>query len=342
MKYELMTASRMAALAACPRKHYWRYERKLRAIRDAAPLRFGTAWHAALEQRFRGASYEDSLAAALGTSTEIDEYEAATLQGLLSAYWSVYGEAETGVTGVQPEVPFETKIEGTRMFHAAGKIDGIGFAPDGRMVLVEHKTVGEDISPTSDYWQRLLRNDQLCQYIDGVRGLYSREIDAIVYDVVRKPIIKPAENVPFVDEHGLKIVIGADGNRVFKKNGEPKQTADKEKGEYVYGAKETPEAYAQRICDDACARPEFYFARKEVAVTHDALDEFLKNRLELVRLVRHFRRRRYWPTAHSPVSCRLCEFAGFCLNGANPAEGEPPPEGYQYVEDPHTELEAAK
>jgi hypothetical protein len=338
MNKELLTASRMAALMACPRKHYWRYERKLRAVRDSAPLRFGTAWHRALEARFAGSGYEEALRLALETSAEIDPYEAATLQGLLSAYWHHYGHAETGVTGVQPEIGFDSSIEGTRKFAAAGKIDGVGFTPDGRLVLVEHKTVGEDISDTSDYWQRLLRNDQVCQYVLGASALYGREIDSIVYDVARKPVTKPAENVPFVDEKGLKIVLDANGDRVFKKNGEPKQTADKEKGEYVYGAKETPEAYAQRICDDACARPEFYFARKEVAVTHDALEEFKANRLELVRLIQHYRRRKYWPLAHGAMTCRFCEFAGFCLMGHAPAEGEPAPDGFEYVDDPNTEL----
>ena len=337
MSKELLTASRMACLMACPRKHYWRYERKLRAVRDAAPLRFGTAWHKALEARFNGQGYEDCLAAALETSNEIDPYEAATLQGLLSAYWQHYGPAETGVTGVQPEVGFDAAIDGTRRFVAAGKIDGVGFAPDARLVLVEHKTVGEDISDTSDYWQRLMRNDQICQYVLGASAFYGREIDTVIYDVARKPLTKPADNVPFVDENGLKIVIGADGNRVMKKNGEPKQTADKEKGEYVMGAKETPEAYAQRICDDACARPDFYFARKEIAVTHDALEEFKANRLEIVRLIQHYRRRNYWPLNHGPMSCRLCEYAAFCLMGHAPAVGEAP-EGFRIADDANEEL----
>ena len=51
MHKELMTASRMNTLLSCPRKHYWRYEVGMSRVTDAAALRFGTAWHAAMEAR---------------------------------------------------------------------------------------------------------------------------------------------------------------------------------------------------------------------------------------------------------------------------------------------------
>jgi len=60
---ERMTASRMAALLGCPRKHYWRYEAGLPPVAEGHALRFGSARHAAMEARWQWA-----VAVAVGSS----------------------------------------------------------------------------------------------------------------------------------------------------------------------------------------------------------------------------------------------------------------------------------
>jgi len=88
---ELLTASRMTSLLACPRKHYWRYECGLRRVESADALRFGSAWHRAMEALSLGQCPEDAYRAALGEARDIDELAAATLWGLLAGYAALYG-----------------------------------------------------------------------------------------------------------------------------------------------------------------------------------------------------------------------------------------------------------
>jgi hypothetical protein len=72
MMKELLTASRMAALLACPRKHFWRYELGLRRTVDADALRFGSAWHRAMEARWSGADISAAFVAGVGDKSEVN------------------------------------------------------------------------------------------------------------------------------------------------------------------------------------------------------------------------------------------------------------------------------
>ncbi len=87
---ELLTASRMAALLVCPRKHFWRYELGLRKQIDADALRFGTAWHTSMEARWTGADVEAAFSAAVEDKTDLDEVQLATLSGMLAGYYTCY------------------------------------------------------------------------------------------------------------------------------------------------------------------------------------------------------------------------------------------------------------
>ena len=95
---------------------------------------------------------------------------------------------------------------------------------------------------------------------------------------------------------------------------------------------ETPEAFAQRLAEDTQARPEFYFARREVPILEDDIEEFTIQRLELSRLILNFRaasrkaRRpeQAWPRHLTELQCRTCDFASFCLQNIVPDPALPP------------------
>ncbi len=283
---QLLTASRMACLLACPRRHFWRYEIGLTRTVGAPALRFGSAWHRAMEARWRGDAYEFALAAAVGIAPEVDELQAATLAGLLSAYYARY--ADDPVRDLQPEIEFSEPIRYSRDFRAAGKIDGLGAHRDGRAVLVEHKTTSENVAPDSDYWLRLRADKQIAQYVLAARGL-GRDVELVLYDVVRKPAIRPKQN-------------------------------------------ETDEDFGRRLADDAKARPEFYFARREVPVIDQDLAEFAIERRQIGRLIARLRREERalerrehaWPRNIGSLSCARCDFESFCLQNLSVDPAHPP------------------
>jgi hypothetical protein len=283
---EMLTATRMGTVLACPRKHYWRYEVGLHAVTDGMALRFGTAWHKAMEMRWQGLGFEDALVAA-GDGTNFDEITIATFGGLLSAYYARYADSEI-VKELHAEVEFRLPLAGSRTFDAAGKIDGLGVLHDGRLALVEHKTCGTDIGPESDYWLRLRFNQQVYQYVLAARAL-GWDVQIVIYDATRKPAIRQKQG-------------------------------------------ETASEFGERLAADAMARPEFYFARREVPILDQDLAEFEVQRLALSRQILFFRsggRRARPPGAGgapncNEMTCKFCEFEGFCMQNISVDPGAPP------------------
>lgn len=337
---QLITASSLNSIANCGREYYYRYVLGLRPIEDNINLRIGTAWHNAMEARWQGKPYEESLEICVDKAADLDEHTLASLSGLLAGYYQHYG-AVTEPETLMIEQEFKYKIAGSLTFASAGKIDCLIRTGEKTFSLLEHKTTAEDISDSSFYWDRLRYNVQLFQYILGVRSL-GYTVDKIIYDVTRKPTIQPRQSVPKLDEHGLKIVQDEAGNRVFNANGAPRQTGDTKQGYTVLTAPETPEEYATRLFEDTKERPEFYFQRKEIAVLEQDIEVFQDERLEKCKQILHLQNRAKkvgdaaWTRNVTYFGCRICAYNAFCLQGVAVDAGNPPP-GFE-IGQKHSEL----
>lgn len=328
-----LTASSMACALRCPRRYFYENILGLKVAMPSEALRIGTAVHNAGEARAHGKDFAGQYAAAL-EGTRLDEWMAARVFGIVGAYDRTYGETEDrDYAAMNPEVEFTDPIDGSRTFVQRGKVDGLAVLRDGRRVNWERKTTSDDLAETGDYWQRLRLNHQLLAYA-AWEFRATGELPTCVYDVIRKPMLQPKANVPELDETGLPIVLDAAGNRCVKRDGTPKKTADAAKGERVAGHPETPDEYGARILDAMSSEAERYFARREVAITADMLEEFHRERLGVCRMLLHFaaeaRKAKLpeyaYPRSCSPDNCRNCAFAGFCLerlhvDAANPPEG---------------------
>lgn len=346
MASELLTASRMDTLLSCQRRHYWSYEVGLKAVTDAKALVFGAAWHAAMEARWQGMAFEDALKAATKGVTDFDEYAMATLSGMLAGYYSRYADCEI-VKVLHPEIEFRLPIEGSRTFDSAGKIDGLAVLTDERQCLFEHKTTSDSLDADSDYWTRLRFNLQIYQYVQAARSL-GWNIELAIYDVARKPSIAPKQ-VPTLDEQGRKIVLDANGERVMKANGEPRETGDAAKGYTLQSSIETPEQFADRLAADIAERPDFYFARREVPILDQDMQEFEVQRYELGKLILSLRQaekrcpdrpERAWARNVNMMTCRMCPYTSFCLQNIS-VNLQQPPAGFA-VGVKHQELAATQ
>lgn len=332
-----LTASRMNCWLRCQRQHYWQFEVGLRKTQTALALAIGSAWHRAMQARWRGATYDQALGEALPEGVELDEYVAATIAGLLLAYYRHWGGDNRNVK-MHTEMQFKLPLVGSLTFSLEGKIDRLGVLEDGRHTLVEYKTTGESLTPDSNYWLRLRFNVQLSQYFLAARAS-GWDVEVVIYDVVRKPSIKP-KFVEDVDEEGQKIVVDAEGKRVFiekgKNKGKPRQTADKAKGYVVKGHTETPEEYGERLAADCIARPDFYFARREVPVMEDDLEEFRVQRLHIAESISFCRQRQKrvrrpedaWPRNVGEQNCNFCAYNSFCLQNLK-VDLNNPPSGFE-------------
>lgn len=332
----------MACALRCPRRYFYDNVLGLKLITPSEALRIGTAVHNGGEARAKGADFAGQYAAAV-TGTRLDEWMAARVFGILGAYDHTYGEIEDrDYAAMNPEVEFADAINGSRTFEQRGKIDGLAVLKDGRRVNWERKTTSDDLADTSDYWQRLKLNHQLLAYAGWVYNT-TGELPVCVYDVIRKPALQPKANIPDLDADGLPIVLDAQGNRCIKRDGTPKKTADAAKGEKVSGHPETPDEYGQRILESMTAEADRYFARREVEITFDMLEEFRRERLGVCRMLLHFaaearkadRPEYAYPRSCNPDNCRSCPFSGFCLNRLH-VSADTPPEGFRVAH--HEEL----
>lgn len=338
----ILTASSMACALRCPRRYWYDNILGLKEVTPSEALRIGTAVHNGGEARAKGLDFAAQYKAAISGGS-LDEWMAAKVFGILGAYDKKYGEVEDAdCAAMEPEVQFVDPIDGSRTFEQQGKVDGLAVLKDGRRVVWERKTTSDDLSETSDYWDRLKFNIQLLAYAGWVEHS-TGELPVCVYDVIRKPQLQPKSNVPEVDADGLPIVLDANGQRCIKRDGTPKKTADSAKGERIAGHPETPDEYGARILEAMGAEPERYFARREVSITADMLAEFKRERLGVCRMLLHFasearrsERPEYaYPRACNPDNCRSCPFSGVCLNRI-PVDEKSVPEGFRIAH--HEEL----
>lgn len=338
----ILTASSMACALRCPRRYWYDNILGLKEVTPSEALRIGTAVHNGGEARAKGLDFAAQYKAAISGGS-LDEWMAAKVFGILGAYDKKYGEVEDAdCAAMEPEVQFVDPIDGSRTFEQQGKVDGLAVLKDGRRVVWERKTTSDDLSETSDYWDRLKFNIQLLAYAGWVEHS-TGELPVCVYDVIRKPQLQPKSNVPEVDADGLPIVLDANGQRCIKRDGTPKKTADSAKGERIAGHPETPDEYGARILEAMGTEPERYFARREVSITADMLAEFKRERLGVCRMLLHFasearrsERPEYaYPRACNPDNCRSCPFSGVCLNRI-PVDEKSVPEGFRIAH--HEEL----
>ena len=206
----ILTASSMACALRCPRRYWYDNILGLKEVTPSEALRIGTTVHNGGEARAKGLDFAAQYKAAISGGS-LDEWMAAKVFGILGAYDKKYGEVEDAdCAAMEPEVKFTDPIDGSRTFEQKGKVDGLAVLKDGRRVVWERKTTSDDLSETSDYWDRLKFNIQLLAYAGWVEHS-TGELPVCVYDVIRKPQLQPKSNVPEVDADGLPIVLDANG-----------------------------------------------------------------------------------------------------------------------------------
>lgn len=333
----LLTHSRMQTNKTCARKGYYRYELGLRRIRQAVPLRMGKAIHHGIELWETGADNNtaifeataeyESLPVWCNTDETIAEWlvEGEIVRRLLSGYFWRWDNDALEVVSAEETfiIPIINPDTGspTPTFQFAGKWDGIVRMPDGRLLVKETKTVGQDISPESDYWKRLQLDQQISGYMLAARK-QGYDVQGVLYDVIRKPAIKPrkltkAEQASLASTHRWY------GETIHLTTDVPDH--------------ETPAMYGARLTDDIGNRPDFYFARREIARLESDIDDFRRELWEQqLDLRQRQRTNRWYRNTSACLTMGRCEYFDLCVNRFDPSQRMP--DGFEIVECVHPEL----
>lgn len=370
---QLLSNSRMGVLRQCPRKHWFRYELGLARCRTGAPLRMGSAYHTGQETKNNGGSQQDAYKAATVGYVDTPDWveprvwktEGQTVANLLAGYfWRYENEPFQIATWIPPgktepelavELTFKIPLVNpdtnarSRTFWIAGVIDAIVILPDGRVAVLDYKTTGDTIDPDSLFWLKLRTDPQMSLYTLAAVAL-GFDIACVIYDVTKKPTIKPRE-IPVLDPENRKIVVDSNGERVFRVNikkngdpgahhGEPIQSASKEKGWTLRTRMESPDEYGQRLIDDIGDRPDYYYARREIPRLDDELATFQAELWQQAATLRDCQRNNRWYRNVGKWTCAFCDYTDLCLNRVGVSPDLPPPSGYEYLDNVHPELDA--
>jgi len=349
MSKSLITNSRATSFKRCRRRHWWEYEQRIRPETDARALRMGSAVHAGLDVLKQGGPLEtahesaDAFYAYLpdGMDEQAWEYERTTVACLVSGWVWRWGE-RGGLDVLASEASFQMELRNpatgaaTPNYDLAGKMDGIVRLEDSRLSVLEHKTVSEDLGESSDYWQRLQMDSQISLYVYAARQ-QGHEVHGVLFDVIRKPTIRP-EAVPLIDRNGFKIVLDRNGNRVMTKDGKkPRETASAADGYVLQTRPMTGDEWAEKLTTDIGQRPEYYFARREVARLDSEIEEAMEEFWDLQKTLQEARLHDRWYRTVSRDTCPYCPFFALCSSKYDPAG--PLPEAFVRVENPHQELD---
>lgn len=268
---------------------------------------------------------EGALLAALSAIRSEDAFAAARARALVTVYHStwqfVWGDFD--VLDVEREFSFplmNPETEGvSRSFVEAGKMDALlRRKRDGALVVLEHKTTSDDVSPESQYWDRLRMDTQVSKYFLAAKHT-GMEVGGVIYDVMGKPAHRPSQ-IPILDEQGVKIVLDQDGQRVRTKDGKKwRESADKEAGYVLQTRQETPGEFEARLLSVLRQEPMSYFAQRHVPRLDSDIIEYMGDEWSLSQQILYFRGRGLWP--RNPSACnaynRTCEFFELCSGRAS-------------------------
>ena len=316
---KLLSQSRLSAARRCQRFHDIRYLLRYRTVEEAAPLYFGDLIHHALESIWLGQP--------VVLPAEADPFDLARARPMIAGYLARWDVEAYDVIAVEKEFECDLVNPATgaksKTWRLAGKVDVIvRERATGRLLVIEHKTSSQDVSPGSTYWARLSMDSQLSIYFVGTTSL-GYKVDALLYDVLVKPQLRPGA-IPIIDGEGFKIVLDGAGERVRTKDGKKWRETGSAADSFVLQTRpETPEEYEVRVTLAIAAAPDQFYARGEVVRLEAEIADAMVDVWQSAQQIHEAERLHRSP--RNPDACehwgRLCDFFPVC-SGAETLSNE--------------------
>jgi len=291
-----------------------------RPVSVAQPLSFGSLGHRALEAWWKApASIRLTEARRVIEESDTDPLDRIIAIELITGYHARW--ADEPITAVAVESQFEMDLVNpatesfSRTWTIGGKLDAI-VERAGRFWLMEHKFISStiDIRPGTVYWQKLQLDSQISTYVAGAESR-GHPVIGCIYDVIRKPRIKPLLATPIE-------------NRRYKKDGA------------LYANQrefdETLEEYRIRLHDDIATNPDSYYQRGEVFRNREEENAAGFDLWRVAKNIRACEKDNCWP--RNSDSCwkyeRACDYWPVCIKETSIDD----PIRFRTAENPNEEL----
>ncbi|NMG22526.1 PD-(D/E)XK nuclease family protein [Brasilonema bromeliae] len=182
----------------CKRQYGFGYVQLRVPRKTPTPLLVGRSWDDCLQEWWQGEGAQDRLLRAAKVAMhEGDPFARAKLCAMLIGYSAMWGDVPCRLIATQVEftVPIVHPVTGAvhPECNLTGFIDAVAEI-DGRLVVVESKSSGEDITLGSAFWRRVAVMDpQVSTYLPAARAL-GYDVRDCIYDVARKPELRPKKD----------------------------------------------------------------------------------------------------------------------------------------------------
>ena len=232
---EVLSHSRLNTFRTCPRKYAFEYVNSRVPIRKSAALELGSAWHKAMEVYWREGR-EPAIEWLITQAEALDEADTAKLVALLRHYNPPADQYR--VEAIEEKFEGAIRVPGRarslRNFRFGGWRDMVLVDKLDRRWLLERKTTSDEIVGFGPFWQRLNLDFQTSAYL-----LYG-QFEGVLYDVVRKPGLRPSK----ADE----VTVAVSGGTVI-------------------------DAYLERVSKEIASNPGAFYQFREIRKTPDDLAE---------------------------------------------------------------------
>ena len=215
-----MSHSRLSVFRACPRKYFFSYEMSRVPIRKTKALEVGSAWHKAMEVYWKDGR-EAAIKWLISQVDVLDEVDTAKLVALLRYYNPPIEQYE--VVSVEEQFEEAIRVPGHQRSLRGYRFGGwrdmvLRNRATGLLFLLERKTTSDEIAGWGSFWQRLALDFQSSVYL-----LYGK-FAGLLYDVVRKPMLRPSKQdeseafrlkIPVIDaylDRVIKVIAGDVGS----------------------------------------------------------------------------------------------------------------------------------
>ena len=262
-----------------------------------------------LSERFQEAPTNPLECALASIDADVENWSSAAMaRGLLRGYDSQWRESQRDMRLLSMEQMLQASLVNlntgapSRTFRMAGKIDKLCELSSRRKILVDHKTTSMEIeNPDSTYWSQLVIDSQPSHY-ELLLHLNGIQIDYVLWDVIRKPGIRP-KKLSKADATAVSSLHEYAGFRVS------------ESGSRVSSdMRENAELYEHRVARESIDNPTKYFARRNAKRTNDELAEYGVELWDVATEMREARNHgRHYRNAGSCFNYGSpCRFLGVC------------------------------
>jgi hypothetical protein len=332
----LLTHSEIQCFQRCPREHHYRYRLRRRPRTESHALRFGHIFDEALQTwwsvgplhgREAANAKLDELAKA--DPKFLNPFDVERVRALLFVYDARWGNEPYEIIRVQPmfQMPIINPVTGraSKKFALGGKLDVLlRDVRTAEIVILETKTTSYDIKPEASYWHTIsVLDPQVSTYYSGARAILKGmgikdDVARCVYDVIRKPQLKPLKATPFEKREYTK----KDPTKLYANQREHDETvdeyADRTMEDIIGQIPQTGPGFDAKLAFETSRR--FFGRGPIVRLEHEEHDHAM-NVWEAARIISEFEAAQLAPQHKG--SCKrfgsFCGYFGVC-SGLTPIE----------------------